>query len=65
MPEEVKGGSANSPCIGCPSNRKDGTCSKYFRNCEKYAAWIDKCWKDFQKAAEELRRKSDESLHSR
>ena len=65
MPEEVKGGSENCPCNGCRSNRRDGSCSKYFRNCEKYAAWINKCWQDFKKAAEEPRRKSDEDLHCR
>lgn len=43
---ETKGGSANSPCIGCPDD-KDGFCSK-FHNCGRYRLWISACWRDFK-----------------
>lgn len=43
---ETKGGSANSPCIGCP-DEKDGFCSK-FHNCGRYRLWISACWRDFK-----------------
>ena len=41
----VKGGSANSPCIGCPNDGGKG-CASY-TCCPKYRAWVVASWAQF------------------
>lgn len=48
----TKGGSKNSPCIGC-SGEVAGTCECY-KTCKAYKLWISACWRDFKIAAEGL-----------